>query len=82
MIKEQAEMLQEDFEKICHDNGIKSAFGFFIDKNDSAVLSFQKIDDNDLMYMINNLVLRIARKQNMSPFEVLDKLKNGIHITH
>ena len=81
MIKEQAEMLQEDFEKICHDNGIKSAFGFFIDKNDAAVLAFSKIQNNDLMYMINNLVLRIAQKQNMSPFEVLDKLKNGIHIT-
>ena len=82
MIKEQAEMLQEDFEKVCHENGIKSAFGFFIDGADSAVLAYHKIKDNDLMYMINNLVLRIARKQNLSPFEVLDKLKNGIHITH
>ena len=81
MIKEQAEMLQEDFEKVCHDNGIKSAFGFFIDGADNAVLAYHKIMDNDLMYMINNLVLRIAQKQNMSPFEVLDKLKNGIHIT-
>ena len=81
MIKEQAEMLQEDFENVCHENGIKAAFGFFIDKTDDAVLSFQKIDDNDLMYMINNLVVRIAKKQKMSPFEVIDKLKNGIHIT-
>ena len=81
MIKEQAEMLQGDFEKVCQENGIKSAFGFFIDGADSAVLAYHKIKDNDLMYMINNLVLRIARKQNMSPFEVLDKLKNGIHIT-
>ena len=81
MIKEQAEMLQEDFENVCHENGIKAAFGFFIAKTDDAVLSFQKIDDNDLMYMINNLVVRIAKKQKISPFEVIDKLKNGIHIT-
>ena len=81
MIKEQAEMLQEDFENVCHENGIKAAFGFFIDKTDDAVLSFQKIDDNDLMYMINNLVVRIAKKQKISPFEVIDKLKNGIHVT-
>ena len=81
MIKEQAEMLQEDFENVCHENGIKAAFGFFIDKTDDAVLSFQKIDDNDLMYMINNLVVWIAKKQKISPFEVIDKLKNGIHIT-
>ena len=81
MIKEQAAMLHEDFENVCRENGIKAAFGFFIDKNDAAVLAFSKIQNNDLMYMINNLVLRIAQKQNMSPFEVLDKLKNGIHIT-
>ena len=32
MIKEQATMLQEDFENVCRENGIKAAFGFFIDK--------------------------------------------------
>ena len=81
MIKEQAEMLQEDLNDVYRENGIKSAFGFLIDGADSSMLSFHNIGDNDLMFMINSLIVRIAQKQNMSPFEVIDKLKNGIHIT-
>ena len=79
MIKEQAEMLQEDLRDVCKANGIVSGFGFFADKVGQAMLFYHNIGDNDIMYMINNLVIRIAEKQKISPYEVLEKLKNGIH---
>ena len=48
MIKEQAAMLQEDFENVCRENGIKAAFGFFIDK-DVPILKFARVYNQGLL---------------------------------
>ena len=78
MIKEQAEMLQEEFVELSKEHGIKASFGYFIDKVDRAMLAYNGITDNEMMYMISQLVVRIAVKNETCPDEVLRVLGEGI----
>lgn len=78
MIKEQAQMLQEDFVELSKEHGMKSAFGYFIDKADSAMLAYNQINDDELMHLIANLIVRIADKHGASVDEVMESLKEGI----
>ncbi|MBE6816013.1 MAG: hypothetical protein E7522_11275 [Ruminococcaceae bacterium] len=78
MIKEQAQMLQEDFVKLSNEHGMKGSFGYFIDKADNAMLAYNKTSDNEMMHMIANLIVRIAQKHEASVDEVLKALRDGI----
>lgn len=78
MIKEQGELLQKEFEELSTEHGIKASFGYFIDKLDKAMLSYNNINDNEMMYMISQLVVRIAVKNETTPDEVLRVLGDGI----
>ena len=42
------------------------------------MMAFNKISDNDTMYYIANLVNRIAKRNNMSVYDVLVSLNTGI----
>lgn len=77
MIKEQAELLQEEFEQLSKEHGIRASYGYFIDKVGKAMLAFNGVNDNEMMYMISQLVVRIARKNETTPDEVLRALSEG-----
>lgn len=79
MIKEQAEMLQEEFVELSKEHGIKASYGYFIDKVGKAMLAYNNINDNDMMYMVANVVVRIAKKNKTTPEAVLEALKEGIN---
>ena len=78
MIKEQGELLQKEFEELSAEHGMRASFGYFVDKLDKAMLSFNGINDNEMMYMISQLVVRIAVKNETTPGEVLRALGDGI----
>lgn len=79
MIKEQAEMLQEDFVELSKEHGIKASYGYFVDNVGKAMLAYNNINDNDMMYMLANVVIRIAKKNNTTPDVVLGALSDGIN---
>jgi predicted Fe-Mo cluster-binding NifX family protein len=78
MTKEQGRLLQADFIALCEKYGLKSSSAFFVDVDGTSGLAFNEIGDNDLMFFIANLVVRIAAKHNMTVDEVLSALRNGI----
>ena len=80
MIKEQAELLQKEFEELSEEHGIRASYGYFVDKVGKAMLAFNNINDNEMMYMISQLVVRIAVKNETTPDEVLRALNEGIRI--
>lgn len=78
MIKEQAQMLQEDFVELSKEHGMKGSFGYFVDKADCAMLAYDRISDDEMMHMIANLIIRIAKKHGASVDEVMASLKEGM----
>ena len=78
MTKEQGQLLQADFIALSEKYGLKSSTAFFVDVDGTSGLAFNKIGDNDLMFFIANLVVRIATKRNMTVDEVLSALRDGI----
>ncbi len=78
MIQAQAEMLERDFKEIVKDHNMKNGFAYFVDKADMAVMLFDNIDDNEMMYVIANLIKRIGSKHGMTVDEVLLSLKEGM----
>jgi hypothetical protein len=82
MTKEKAQLLQEEFVALCKKYELKSSSGFFVDTDGKSMMAFNKISDNDLMFFIANLVVRIAAKRNMTVDEVLFALRDGIKEEH
>ena len=78
MTKETGLLLQEEFIALCKKYGLKSSSGFFVDTDGKSMMAFNKISDNDIMHYIANLVIRIARKNKMSVYDVLVSLNTGI----
>ena len=78
MTKETGLLLQEEFVVLCKKYGLKSSSAYFVDTDGKSMLLFNKISDNDLMYYIAKLVTRIARKNNISVYDVLVSLNTGI----
>ena len=64
--------------RISHKRKLKGLCAFFVDVDGTSALAFNKISDNDLMFCVANLVVRIATKRNMTEDEVLSALRNGI----
>ena len=82
MIKEQAELLERDFKEIIKDHNMKNGFAYFVDKADMAAMIFDKIDDNEMMHVIANLIDRIAKKHGMTVDDVFHSLKEGMNSTN
>ena len=78
MTKETGLLLQEEFVVLCKKYGLKSSSAYFVDTDGKSMMAFNKISDNDLMYYIAKLVTRIARKNNISVYDVLVSLNTGI----
>ena len=78
MTKEQWQLLQDDFVALCEKHGLKCSTAFFVDVDGTSALANNKISDNDLMFYMANLVVRIAVKRNLTVDEVLAALRNGI----
>ena len=78
MTNEKAKLLQEEFIALCKKYELKSSSGFFVDTDGKSMMAFNKISDNDIMHYIANLVIRIARKNKMSVYDVLVSLNTGI----
>ena len=78
MTKEQAQLLQGEFVTLSKKYGLKSSIAFFVGTDGKSMMAFNKISDNDTMYYIANLVNRIAKRNNMSVYDVLVSLNTGI----
>ena len=78
MTKEQAQLLQGEFVTLSKKYGLKSSIAFFVGTDGMSMMAFNKISDNDTMYYIANLVNRIAKRNNMSVYDVLVSLNTGI----
>lgn len=78
MIKEQGELLQKEFCELSTEHGIKGSFGYFIDKFGQAMVSFNNVNDNDIMFMMSQLVVRVANRNEATPDEILKALGDGI----
>lgn len=77
MTKEQAQLLQGEFVALSKKYGMKSSIAFFVGSDGMSMMAFNKISDNDTMHYIANLVIRIAKKNNLL-YDVLVSLKTGI----
>lgn len=78
MIQAQAELLERDFKDIVKSHNMKNGFAYFVDKADMAAMIFDRIDDNEMMHVIANLIDRIAQKHGMTVDEVMYSLKEGM----
>lgn len=78
MTKEQAQLLQGEFVSLSKKYGMKSSIAFFVGSDGMSMMAFNKISDNDTMHYIANLIIRIAKKNNLSVYDVLVSLNNGI----
>lgn len=81
MLKEEAALLQEKFRKLSEEHDMRNSFAYFVGKDQQALMLFNKVDDNELMHVLANLVSRIAKKHNMTTDEVLQALKDGLPST-
>ena len=79
MTNEEAKILNKDFEKFCIDHEIKSATAYLASsKDNSAVMAYHDIDDNELFHVAASLIIHIAQKHNASYQHVIDVLRDGI----
>ena len=78
MNNEKAEMLQAEFEVLSEKYEMIKSYGYFVDGNGLGMVSFNNINDIELMFMISQLVMSIAAKNEVSPDDVLATLSDGI----
>lgn len=71
MRNKKAEMIQEGFVNFSAEYDMKKSFGFFIDDDGKAMLSFNRISDDQMLYMATRVVKRIADKHNAKYSDVL-----------
>ena len=78
MNNEKAEMLHAEFEVLSEKYEMVISYGNFVDGYGLGMVSFNNINDNELMFMISQLVMSIAAKNEVSPDDVLATLSDGI----
>ena len=78
MNQEKAEMLQSEFEVLSKKYDMVKSFGYFVDANGRGMVSFNEINDRELLFMISQLVVSIAAKNETFPDNVLDSISEGI----
>lgn len=68
---EEAQKIQQAFDELCEKQEMKSGFAYFASKNDqSAMLAMHHITDNELLHIAANIMQRVAKKHNTTPFRV------------
>lgn len=78
MNQEKAEMLQSEFEVLSKKYDMVKSFGYFVDANGRGMVSFNEINDRELLFMISQLVVSIAAKNETFPDNVLGSISEGI----
>ena len=78
MNHEKAEMLQSEFEVLSKKYDMVKSFGYFVDANGRGMVSFNEINDRELLFMISQLVVSIAAKNETFPDNVLGSISEGI----
>ena len=80
MNQDKGKLLQEEFMNMGNKYELKCSFGYFVDQKNATTYGYNMVTDNDLMNMIANLVIGIANRNEATPEQVLDSLKNGINV--
>lgn len=78
MNNEKAEMLQAEFEVLSQKYDMVKSYGYFVDANGRGMVSFNDINDRELMFMISQLVVSIAAKNEAIPDDVLASISEAI----
>ena len=71
-------MMRKEFDRLSTAYEMQKSFGYFIDKQGTTVLAYNKIDDDQMLYMVSRIVKRIARKHNAKYSEVMSAVAEWI----
>lgn len=82
MNNEKAEMLQAEFEVLSQKYEMVKSYGYFVDANGRGMVSFNDINDRELMFMISQLIVSIAAKNEALPDDVLASISEAIRRQH
>lgn len=79
MNTEEGKTFQAIFAKFCADNRMKTGAAYFASADDqSAIMAYHNVSDNDLMHIAANLLMHVAHKNNISIAEVMQALVEGM----
>ena len=80
MTNEEAKILRDGFESFCNRHNIKSAAAYLAStKDNSALMAYHNIDDNELCHVAASIIMHLSAKYNATPQEIIKTLEDGIN---
>lgn len=78
MKNETATEMQNKFKAMSDDYRMRASFGYFLDTDGSALITYNNISDNETLYLCSAIIRRIARKRNTTTDDIIEIMRLGM----
>lgn len=78
MEKETGTAIQAKFKELSDEYKIRASFGYFLDVDSTALVTYNNINDDEMLYLCSIIIRRIAKKRGVTTDYVIEAMREGM----